>query len=808
MKKFIYTILFLSIFVLTSSSPSDPLERLIQNLDSYFKEVPQEKVYLQFDRPGYTSGDVLRFNGYVLAGVQNVLSPLSKNLYIELLDNQNNVIHEVMLYVRNGQVEGSIDLPMNLKSDDYLVRAYTLWMLNSPHDYIFSQIIPIISLFEKFENTLNDPIKDNQPNLMFFPEGGNLVKGIPTRLAFKATDNQQKGLAIEGTIFDEKGTRITTFKSNELGMGVVDFTPEASAYYAEINDFPHRYNFPPIFNEGLVMNVFNNSFENDIKLRIRTNYSVDDEFLVLTHSRGALFNLQKVKLSNNTGFVRISKENALQGITHITVFTSKMVPLAERLVFIDNGNYLKFNINTSKNKVNKRELVNSEITVTDKDGKPVEASFTISVYAQNQLYANNTSRNFITYSQLESDLVGTIENPFYYFDESNEGRHIDMDVLLMTQGWRRFKWEDMLNGMKEPEYFIETGILLEGTLVNDLNKKPIEGGKITFFSKDSEDGFIQTASGKSGRFSISDLVFYDDSEINLQGENAKGKKFAEVHLDSKEKVYPNDFETPFIAEQRVFEKEHYNKLLREAQTKIKNDAARNFEDGHINLGEVVIESEREQLEDRIERMYGKGDVQFVPSEWQGIETANSIFEMMQGRLAGVMVTPDGSGGYSVTIRGQGSFNGTMPLLLVNNMPINADFLNAINPRDVELIEVYKGPSAAIFGSAGGAGAISIYLKKGSNYGNIVKGLNSFDIKGFNRYKEFYAPDYSQASEKDTMIDSRTTVYWKSQIFTDKNGKSKISYYHSDNTGEFVVKIEGISSDGKIGAHISTLYYCE
>jgi hypothetical protein len=792
------------VILLTSSAPEDPLNRLITNLDTYFKDFPQEKVYLQLDRQVYTSGETIHFNAFVLAGVQNLPSPLSKNLYVELLDDEQKIIEELLLYVKEGETEGSFTLPLNLQTGNYSIRAYTRWMLNAPHEFIFYQNIQILSVFENTPASVSGEEPEGGNNLKFFPEGGNLVKGQPTRIALKFVGKDGRGKEVEGQIFEESGALVTGFSTNLLGFGLVNFSPESDNYFAKINGEEEKYYLPKIFSEGLVFNTINNPYESDIKIRISITEGMGKEYIVLTHSRGALYNLQKVSILENSAILRIPKTDAVQGVTHITVFDLEMKPLAERLVYLDKGDFLRFQIKGIKGQYEKREKVDAYFNVSDNAGNPVKGSFTASVFSENSIIPGSSSRNFYTYSQLESELLGEIEDPLYYFDENNEDRHQALDLLLMTQGWRRFKWEDMLENVPVGNHFIETGILLEGTLVNDLNKKPIEGGRILYFSQDSEDGFVQTVSGINGRFSISDLVFYENSEINLQGENKKGKKFTEIHLDSVKKVYP----TPFIRYPlHVVEygKEQYSRFLRDSQSKLKNDALYNLDSETIDLGEFTVKSTREQIEEQIERMYGKGDVQFVPSEWQGTETAGTIFEMMQGRMAGIMIRPDGSGGFMVTIRGNASLQGnTSPLFLINNIPVSQDVVATINPRDVELIEVYKGPSAAIFGSAGGAGAIAIYLKKGSNMSNTVKGLQNYSVRGFHRHKEFYSPDYSN-SETEMPHDSRPTIFWKTKILTDENGNAKISFYHSDNPGTFYIRLEGITPEGKIGSVIQEIY---
>lgn len=85
----------------------------------------------------------------------------------------------------------------------------------------------------------------------------------------------------------------------------------------------------------------------------------------------------------------------------------------------------------------------------------------------------------------------------------------------------------------------------------------------------------------------------------------------------------------------------------------------------------------------------------------------SIAEYLRGRVAGVIVNPNGT----IQIRGINSINSpTEALIIVDGAPFND--INSLNPNDVQSVEVLKDASAAIYGSRGANGVVLITTKKG------------------------------------------------------------------------------------------------
>lgn len=144
-RKIIAFLLLLGAFVAVSAfkkSADDPINKIAQELDDWLSSHPQEKVYLQLDKPYYAIGDDIWFKAYVTIG-RHKLSALSSALYVELINDRDSVKRSIKLPVVNGFAWGDIALPDTLAEGNYRIRAYTTFMRNAGESYFFNKAITI-----------------------------------------------------------------------------------------------------------------------------------------------------------------------------------------------------------------------------------------------------------------------------------------------------------------------------------------------------------------------------------------------------------------------------------------------------------------------------------------------------------------------------------------------------------------------------------------------------------------------------------------------------------------------------------------
>jgi len=228
-----------------TSSP-DSLRSLVDRYIAFGRTYPQEKVYLHLDNSHYFLGETIWFKAYVVNAGRNSPSPLSKVLYAELVTPEGYIVETQKMRIEDGQSHGHFRLrdSLALYAGYYEVRAYTRYMLNFDDSFLFSRVFPVYDRVEEAGNyqqkmtprVLDIPEKrirrkpSKSPTLTFYPEGGNLVKGLPCRMAFKAIGLQGEDIDISGAIYDFRGDSVARLETIHNGMGSFSLLPDGGKY--------------------------------------------------------------------------------------------------------------------------------------------------------------------------------------------------------------------------------------------------------------------------------------------------------------------------------------------------------------------------------------------------------------------------------------------------------------------------------------------------------------------------------------------------------------------------------------------------
>ena len=730
MKKILYT-LFTSSILLTGFVTENPLERTIQSFERYLKELPQEKVYIHFDRPYYSSGETIWFKAYLVAGPLHEASPLSHVIHVELINQSKKIILRSKLYSDQGSVGSHLSLPDSLVTGNYIVRAYTQWMKNFSEEYFFHQPIKVFNT----KTTTNFSQTQNKISVQFFPEGGELVYELRSKIAFKAIGQDGLGQKIKGELVDNSGNKISSFESNSLGMGSCFIIPErGKTYKAILEKNSMEISLPTPLESGVVMAVTNNPINKEVVIRIQTDRpNANKPKYLLAQTRGLICYASQINFSNPISFVKIPKSHFPTGISQITLLDEIGNPIAERLIFIDDNKALKIEIQADKKIYKPREKITFSIDVKDADGNPTSSDLSLSVIDDQQVLLDENRESIVSYLSLTSDLKGHIESPGYYFNPSNSNRTGDLDLLLLTQGWRRFT--PQIPFLK-PSFEVERGIVIKGKLVDKFNDKPISDGKVTYISTFPIADIKVSATGREGEFSIPPIIYFDSAQAILQGETKKGNKWVKFIVDSLSNspvvLFPI---SNFHGSLSDYEKE----FIRKTQEKKLIDLA--FDEKAIVLNEVEIIGKKQEEVYQPNKIYGSGSTSVQVAGVTSLENLLHPLQLLQGRVAGVRVVGGGLN-WTVSIRGIGSINaGTSPLILVNNIPVEIGYLSQLSVRDIESFDVWKGPETAVFGSRGANGVIAYYTKAGRFGFEPRQGIVQIKQTGFQAPRQFYTPQY-------------------------------------------------------------------
>ncbi|AEW01721.1 hypothetical protein A4D02_06870 [Niastella koreensis] len=798
-----------------------------QQIDSminlYGERYPQEKIYVHFDKPAYNTGETIWFKSYLFAGI--VPSPISKNFYAELLDQSGKVLQQKILPVYEGSSAGSFDLPANLPPT-IVFRAYTTWMLNFDTTFLFSKTIRILNKTvavapaataattggAKQTGTAKQPAATAAANsnpssmvtLRFFPEGGDLVTGLESVVAVKVTDEFGLPVSAEGVVKDNSGATVANFGTVHDGMGRFTLEPQAGkTYTAEWTDEKkqtHKTSLPPAKQTGVTLQCApTGSREAFI---IRRSLDATDELKTL-YLLG-YFNSQvvyKARLNLTQNFMvsgSIPLEGIPTGMLQMTLFDANWKPVAERINFVNKEDYFFTTKVVPVAKSTDRRAKNTlVIDVPD----TLKSNLSISVTDAGLTKSDPDADNIVSHLLLSGDLHGYIHNPYYYLTGNDDTVRSHLDLVMLTNGWRRFKWDDLAAGklpvIKFPrENYLSLSATLTGVQPNQVPKNT----QINVFlqAKDSSRQLFFLSIDSTGKFQQDGLVFFDTVSVFYQFNNNKflanksvvnfsngtHKSPAGVKPDSAWRV-PMPIDTSLLNRGKYFALEA-ERLKPELEKKVKT------------LEAVTVKARTKSKQQIMDEKYASGlftggdATTFDLTDDVSALGAMNIFTYLQGRVAGLQISTGGQ----TTLQ----WRGATPSLFLNEMPVDVTAIENIPVTDIAYVKAFRPP---FFGAMGGGagGAIAIYTKKGgdvsSNTSNIG-GLDKSKLTGYAVPKEFYSPDYSKEVTNADLPDIRPTLFWQPYLLFDKNNhKVTITFYNNDVSKRIRIILEGMNEEGQL-----------
>jgi hypothetical protein len=641
--------------------------------------------------------------------------------------------------------------------------------------------------------------------LEFFPEGGNLVAGVNNIIAFKATDAEGIGRHATGVIKDSKGAEITTFRSRKFGMGFFPIKPDYGEDYVafvNIGGKQYEYELPESLQDGYVMHIDPKGDKIYIRVKCTPGIDMDDSF-VIGQFRGYPF--ITIHAEKGKGFIYsvISVKDLPSGIIQFTFFDSGGVPHCERLVYAENEqNKMHLEINTGKKTFRKREKVEFNIHCEDTLGNAPLTNLSLSITNSSVVKKDYKKSNIKSYFDLESDLKGYIENPGYYFNPDNADRFEILDILLMTHGWRRFVWKDILEDKKiERPFAAEMGFTIEGELDKFKDDSDSWVGYVGLYVFEGQFYYNEIETDKNGKFHFYGIDIYDSTDVIMQAwkDNEKGKKTKRKKIPLKIYSYPFPKVNPelwpaFIEREEETTTEYFD--LNEFILRLDSS----YDERTIVMEEVVIEDTKmdpEVLFDRPGKLHRNPTRRIVMDSLPQSEQSLLLFDLIRKYYPGVQfrgTPPD----IQVNIRGRRALTGgDQALLILDGIQVTSDVLYYFPVTEVEFIDVLSQNQAAIYGSGSMGGAITVFTRQGRPVQYIEQKdlVHNFVYPGYQRAREFYTPDYGTPEEKHLKPDYRKVLYWNPSLTTDEMGDIEFSFYTSDEEALYRVEIEGMTYDG-------------
>lgn len=809
MRKIFFTIaLFVSIQTIAFCQGSSPvLENAVSKIKTTITDRIIEKAYLHFDRPYpyYVAGDVMYFKAYVTMGELHQLSTISGILHVDLIGNNNALLQTKTILLSSGLGWGDFTLPDTLQKGTYRIRAYTNYMRNGDHAYFFNKNISVSSI-NNVDRVAAVNKKAGQPSLQFFPEGGNMVTDVHTKVAFKAVGVDGLGIDLKGAILDDANTEVAKISSSHFGMGTFEFIPEeGKKYKAKVtysNGTQATVNLPDAAAKGIALAV-NTNDPSKISIEIRANRAyykenLNKEVNLLVYWSGSVKKVN-TKLDNEVLGLDLPTAGMKTGIMQVTLFSDKGEPLSERLAFIQNPDLLNLAVTSNKPSFAKRENVLLNFNAKNTEG-PAKGSFSVSVIDESKILVDeNAESTILTNILLTSDLKGYVEKPNYYFANVNNETRGNLDALMLTQGYRRFVWKQLLadnSTTTAAVYKPEQAINLTGKVKTragvplpnlQVNLVPNGGGALKTATTDAQ-----------GNFQFNDMVFETGKSFLLKTDSKSGKNAAVVTLD-----IPDAGATIDPANEMDASYNSSADILASLQNGQKAGEMIASNDSRVYLKDDRVVGPKKTAAYRSSNLGGPGHADQVIN---GDSFANA--PSLVTALNGVARDVDFVNGVPFLKTGQVLQKNTLgvnQMLIVVDGIVGGRSIDDIPPRVVETVEILKEGNSSIYGVAGGGGVIVITTRQNlAGAATISKemspGVYSFTPAGFYKAKEFYSPQYNVA-DASKAPDNRTTIYWNPNVVTDSGGNGAVSFFNADGTGTYRVVIEGIDVNGNLGRQV-------
>lgn len=754
---------------------------------NYSQDALQEKIFVHTDKGSYMTGEIMWFKVYVVDGSYHKPLNLSKVAYIEVLDDGLNPAMQAKVELHNGQGSGSLYIPVTLNNGNYHFRAYTNWMKNFSPDFYFNKKITIV-------NPQRAPVASAAANktdfdIQFFPEGGNLVSGITSKVGFKAVNKSGNGLDLAGAIIDQKNDTVVRFQPLKFGMGHFSFTPVAGNTYKAVikvaGGSPVIKDMLAASDKGYVM-ALNDNGSGPLQVTVNSNaQSSDGSVYLFAHTRQVVKAAQRASLINGVAIFTIDRSALDEGISHLTIFDGDRHPVCERLYFKRPSKSLVIDAASDQQNYSGRKKVNISVSAKDQSGKQLDADLSMSVYRLDA-YQTVEPGDITSYFWLSSDLRGNIESPEYYLKNNTAQASEAADNLMLTQGWRRFQWSEVLKNKPAsfsflPEY---NGHIVTGKIINTTTNAPAFD-VIAYFAVPGKRVQLFTAKSDTfGRILFNTKDLYGPGEIVVQTDT------------QRDTTYHIDIQNPFS--------EQYSKLPL-PPFELTPDMQKPLELQNVAMQVQNIYSgnkTKQFYEPYVDStgFYGKPDKVYRLDDYTRFTTME---EVLREYIREVNVFHPRKTFQVRIISDKGFLEGD-PLVLLDGIPMfDMNKVMAIDPLKIKRLDVIK--DRYFWGPSDAEGILS-YASYKSDLAGVEVDPHAvvMDYEGMQLQRVFYSPVYdTDAAVASRIPDFRNLLYWAPTIKANTQSKNQVTFYTSDQEGKYIGVIQGMTAQGETGSQYFT-----
>lgn len=631
-------------------------------------------------------------------------------------------------------------------------------------------------------------------DVSFYAEGGYLVPGVKNRMTFKAMDNNGKSIDITGDIVDGSGNKVAGIVTAHDGMGLASFTPQAGVAYQAVcqsEDLGEKtFDLPQVRNDATVLQVT----QENKTVRIEAKGSQQSTAMIAVQQRGNL-------LATGYESMTIETDTLPAGVVQALLMNDKGRMLSERLFFVTGKRAPEAKLSSDKLDYDNRELVEASVDLSEfAFADSIACNIAVSVTDDRTIIPDSTT-TILTNLLLQSDLQGRINNPTWYFENGNRGNQLDM--LMMTQGWRRYDVPHALAGKGvTPQFPIEQGQVISGTVQSNWRKNPMPETMVKIMAPSLLYADV-VITDENGHWSLNNVNFPDNTKFIAQATNAKGHNQWNLSFDAD--FFPAVY--PLITNASHHKSSQLNDDLEVSY--ISNEKQRlQYINGlaSVLLDEVVVAKRRPDQGTRRMQTFNYKYIEFMDiksyegilQKFAGISFQNGVPVYKYKRPVTFIVDGVHVSGYDDMSLGRFSY---LPEIVgkgqTTDLFIQQDKRSVISAYAI-LNQVC--PFNLIRDISCSGGVISITTKDEKEY----KDDPDYTIKtiiplGYQRPAEFYAPRYDTGSGGiGEGTDLRETLYWNPSVAIDGNKLAHFHFYANDASNTtYTITVEGVTDSGEI-----------
>jgi hypothetical protein len=377
-------------------------------------------IYIATDKPFYSVDEHIYFKVYLKAETPS--EPTSAPLFVvHLIDQKKNIINSQLFTVTKNSGSGELLLPDSIEGGSYNLIAYDENI--GPSNSFGQKQIEIINPFRRkihpaFDLPSMNPKKEIE-SVIYFPEGGDLLTGVTTRVGFKVIDKNGNGIETKGILENADGAKISDVTTKDTGFGSFILKSENSKAYKIRFTLPDStskgFDLPEPKEPGILLSI-RDSLENFLSCKIQsTNRAYSEKFFLNILSDGNVRYSEMIDLEEGKGIKNLLKKNIPLGLIKFSI-ENKDKQIIKEVYYLHDDQYFPPIISLPKHSFAAQEKVEIEIHL-DPRMKADSANLSISVIDKNQVdqrFAPTLLNDFIYHSKLKELIVPEFYNSILY----------------------------------------------------------------------------------------------------------------------------------------------------------------------------------------------------------------------------------------------------------------------------------------------------------------------------------------------------------------------------------------------------------